>query len=320
MALTAEPVPAVMISRIGVHQSVTELFPPHVLQQALDDLSVEVQIIQSANDLDTCDAVVTFTYDEAFLDADLVWIHSIQSGVDRFPLDALEEHGIALTSSAGIHSDSVGETVAGYMLQFARRLHVHRTNEAHQEWRYPPWNSAFTLAGESCCVVGLGTLGQGIAMRADALGMHISGVRRAPIPVDHVETVYTTDELDEALAEALFVVLAVPLTERTRGLIGADELAVMRDDAYLINVARGSVVDEAALVQALREGEIAGAALDVFEEEPLPAESPLWGLENVIVTPHAAAATREYAARVAALVRENTRRFRADESLVNRVL
>ncbi|HET7323301.1 MAG TPA: D-2-hydroxyacid dehydrogenase [Halococcus sp.] len=309
-----------MISCIGVHHSVSELFPPDVLQRALDGLSAEIRVVQAPNTLDICDAVVTFAYDEAFLNADLVWIHSIQSGVDRFPLNELEERGIALTSSAGIHGDSVGETVAGCMLQFARRLHVYRTNEHRQEWRYPPWDAAFTLAGESCCVVGLGTLGQGIAMRADVLGMHVSGVRRSPIPVDHVERVYTTEELDEALAEALFVVLAIPLTERTRHLIGADELAVMRDDAYLINVARGSVVDEAALVQTLQEEKLAGAALDVFEEEPLPAESPLWELENVIVTPHAAAATREYSARIAALVRENTRRLAAGESLVNPVL
>lgn len=157
-------------------------------------------------------------------------------------------------------------------------------------------------------------------MRADALGMDVSGVRRTPLPVDHVETVFRADELHDALAHALFVVLAVPLTERTRGLIGADELATMRDDAYLVNVARGGVVDEPALVRALREGELAGAALDVFAEEPLPAASPLWGMENVIVTPHAAAATREYAGRVAALVRENTRRLATDEHLVNRAV
>jgi D-2-hydroxyacid dehydrogenase (NADP+) len=320
MVLTAEPVSDTMVSCIGVHHSVNELFPPDVLQQALDELPAEVRTVQAPNTLDKCDVVVTFAYDEAFLTADLVWIHSIQSGVDRFPLDALEEREIALTSSAGIHGDSVGETVAGYMLQFARQLHVHRMNESRREWNYPSWDAAFTLAGESCCVVGLGTLGQGIALRADVLGMHVSGVRRSPIPANHVEKVYTVDELDEALAEALFVVLAIPLTERTRQLIGAEELTTMRDDAYLINVARGDVVDEAALVQTLQEGKLAGAALDVFEEEPLPTESPLWELENVIVTPHAAAATREYAGRIAALVRENARRLAAGKSLVNCVL
>lgn len=307
-----------MISRIGVHQSVNELFPPDVLREALDDLSCEVQVVGTSDELAVCDAVVTFAYEEAFLDADLAWIHSVQSGVDRFPFGALEERGIALTSSAGIHSDSVGETVAGYMLQFARQLHLHRTNEHRREWQYPPWDAAFTLAGKSCCVVGLGTLGRGIAMRADALGMHVSGVRRTPTPVDHVETVFTADELHDALSEALFVALAIPLTERTRGLISTDELAMMRDDAYLINVARGGVVDEPSLVRALREEEIAGAALDVFEEEPLPSESPLWDMENVIVTPHSAAATREYAGRVAALVRENVRRLANDENPVNR--
>ena len=316
----AGPEVAPMLSQIGVHESVETLFPPSVLRDALADVEPSVRVVETEADLATCDALVTFTYDESFLEADLTWIHSVQSGVDRFPFEELERRDVALTSSTGIHGDSVGETVAGYMLQFARRLHVHRDNERRREWRFPAWDEPFTLPGESLCVVGLGTLGQGIAGRADALGMDVVGVKRTPVPVEHVSRVYPPDELHEAIADVRFVAVAVPLTDRTAGSFGPDEFAAMREDAYLLNVSRGGVVDDAALLDALRAGELSGAALDVFETEPLPDESPFWGREDVIVTPHAAAANREYYRRVAALVRENVRRLDAGERLANQVV
>jgi D-2-hydroxyacid dehydrogenase (NADP+) len=308
-----------MLARVGIHPSVGELFPPDVLADALDDVGPEV-VVADGDDLSACDAVVTFAADDAFLDADLDWIHSVLAGVDHFPLDELRARGVRLTNSSGIHGDAVGETVAGLMLSFARRLHVHRSNEVNREWAYPAWDEAFTVAGETLCVVGLGTLGRGIATRADALGMDVTGVRRTPTPVEHVDTVYTPDELREAVADARFVALSVPLTDRTGGLVGEAELDAMREDAVLVNVARGGVVDQSALVDALRAGSLAGAALDVFEEEPLPADSPLWEMENVIVTPHAAAANRDYYRRVERLVRENLRRLDAGDRLANLVV
>lgn len=169
-------------------------------------------------------------------------------------------------------------------------------------------------------MVGLGTLGRGIARRANALGMTVTGVRRSEEPVEGVERVYASDDLHEAIAGARFVALATPLNEHTRGLIREAELATMDEESYLINVSRGEVVDQDALVAALEEGEIRGAALDVFAEEPLPEESPLWGMAEVIVTPHVAAFTREYYEDVAALVRTNVERIDADEPFENRVI
>ena len=309
-----------MVSTIGVHASVGALFPPEELREALADAAATVEVVGASDELADCDALVTFHYDDAFLDAGLQWIHSVQSGVDRFPFDELEARGIRLTSSTGIHGDSVGETVVGYMLQFARGLHRHRDRERAREWRYPDWDETFTIDGESCCVVGLGTLGRGIARRADALGVDVVGVRRTPTPVEHVREIHTPDELAGAVADARFVAVATPLTERTRGLVGADELSAMREDAYLLNVSRGGVVDEAALLSALRNEELAGAALDVFETEPLPDDSPFWELPNVIVTPHASGANRAYHTRVAAIVRENVRRLESGEPLANGVV
>jgi len=309
------------VQRIGIHESVATVFPPDVLAEHLADHLAETGpavAVVGDDDLRDCDAVVTFEHREAFLEH-VAWVHSIQAGVDRFSLAAFESAGVVLTNSAGIHDESVGETVAGYMLSFARRLHRHRDAQRERTWRPPAWDEAFTLAGETVCVVGLGTLGRGVVERANALGMTVTGVRRSGDPVEGVERVATPDRLPEAVADARFVVLAVPLTDETRGLVGPDELAAMRPDAYLVNVARGGVVDQDALVAALRDGALAGAALDVFEVEPLPAESPLWDLEEVVVSPHCAAFTRDYYRDVGALVRENLDRVRADDPLHNRV-
>ncbi|WP_435067297.1 D-2-hydroxyacid dehydrogenase [Haloplanus sp. C73] len=309
------PAPATL----GVHESVGDVFPTAVFRDELADSGPSVRVV-GTEAVGDCDALVTFAYDDQFLDAGLDWIHSIQAGVDRFPFDELREREIALTNSTGIHGDVVGETTMGVLLAFARRLHVHRSNQEQGEWRQPEWDEAFALRRESVCVVGLGTLGQGVATRAAALGMDVTGVKRTPTPVDGVDDVYPPAELHDAIADARFVVLAVPLTDDTEGMISDAEFETMRDDAYLVNVARGPVVDEDALVDAVESESIAGAGLDVFETEPLPEDSPLWDRENVIVTPHAAAFTDEYYERVATIVRENVRRLAAGESLTNRVV
>lgn len=315
-----------MVATLGVHESVEAVFPPSSLVDALagdaDERGVELRVVPEgdADALAGCDALVTFAYEEAFLRADLEWIHSVQAGVDRFPFEDLESRGIALTNSTGIHGDSVGDTVAGYMLTFARRLHVFRDQQREREWAWPAHDEAFSLRGERLCVVGLGGLGRGIAARADALGMEVVGVKRTPVPVTNVDRVVGPDGMTDAIADARFVALAVPLTPATEGLVGEPELAAMRDDAYLINVARGSVVDESALEVALADEVIAGAALDTFETEPLPADSPLWDHEEVVVTPHAAAAHREYAARVGDIVAESLRRRADCGGYANRVV
>ncbi|MGA9402252.1 D-2-hydroxyacid dehydrogenase [Haladaptatus sp.] len=309
------------ISHLGVHESVRAIFPPAQLRDALSSVDPTVVVVgDDPDELADCDALVTFAYRDSFLDADLEWIHSVQAGYDRFPLDEFEDAGIILTNSTGIHGTSVGETVLGTMLQLARRLHVYTRQQVDHEWNRPNWDEPFTLQGESLCVVGLGTLGQGIAKRADAIGMHVTGVRRSAESVPHVRTVYADDHLHEAISNARFVALATPLTAETEGLMAEAEFDAMRDDAYFINVARGPCADQDALVAALQDGSIAGGALDVFEEEPLPDESPLWDMDDVIITPHASAMEVDYYDHIAELVRENVQHIDADEQLTNRVV
>ena len=304
------------LSRLLVHDSVERAMPADRLIDALSDAPLPVERTGD-DDVSAGDAVVAFGPRPGFLDA--AWVHCVRAGYDEFDTEAYEAAGTALTNSTGVHGTAVGETAVGYMLSFARRLHVYRDAQRDREWASQPYDVPFTLAGERLCVVGLGTLGRGVVERATALGMDATGVRRSGAPVEGVDEVYEPDALETAVADARFVVVATPLTPETEGLIGAAELDAMGEDAHLINVARGPIVDEGALLDALDEGAIAGAALDVFAEEPLPEDHPLWGFENAILTPHASAMTRDYHEDIAALVGENVERARAGEALKNRV-
>lgn len=309
------------IERIGVHESVERVFPPEKLRaylsEAHPDLDVTIVADETAG---SCDAVVTFEYTESFLDTNIEWLHTIQSGVDKFPLNALERHDIRLTNSRGIHDTSVGETVLGYMLSFRRLLHRYRWSQRDRNWDRPEWDEPGTVEGASVCVVGLGTLGTGIVRKANAVGMDVIGVKKTPEPVDGVDRVYSPDELSVAIGDAEFVAVAVPLTGETERLFGSAEFESMREDGYVINVSRGPVFDQAALVSALDTGEIAGAALDVFETEPLEGDSPLWGMENVIITPHASAHTKDYYRNVGEIVEENVDRANGEKPFRNRVV
>lgn len=308
------------IEHLGIDESVGDVFPPHVLADYLADLPLDVSVVDgSSAELAPCDGVVTLYYRDAFIEH-VDWIQSIQAGVDRFPFEALRDAGVILTNSSGIHRESVGETVVGYLSMFARRLHIAVVNKEAKTWDRPGWDEPFTLTGESICVIGLGALGQGVAERAKRLGMDVTGIRRTPEPLDVVDDVFQPDKLHDAIQDARFVVLAVPLTEDTQHLIDEAALAAMRSDAYLVNVARGQVIDEPALVDALQDDVIAGAALDVFTEEPLPTDSPLWELEKVIITPHQAGSWEGYYRAVGDLVTENVTRQSTADGWVNRVV
>ncbi|KAB1187384.1 MULTISPECIES: D-2-hydroxyacid dehydrogenase [Haloferax] len=306
------------LERLALDPSVGLAMPPQRLVDALSDVGVPVELVDEDEQFGPGDAVVSFGHRDSFLDAD--WVHCIRAGYDEFPVGVYDEAGTYLTNSTGIHGTTVGETVIGYLLVLARRLHVYRDAQHDHEWTRPRYHEPFTLKDERICVVGLGTLGRGVADRAAALGMDVVGVRRSGEPVDNVSQVFTPDRLHEAIEDARFVVLATPLTEETEGMIAAPELETMRDDAFLVNVARGPVVDEDDLIAALEDETIAGAAIDAFTEEPLPEDSPLWDFEEVVLTPHVSAATGKYHEDIAQLVGENVEHIAAGEELINRVV
>jgi D-2-hydroxyacid dehydrogenase (NADP+) len=279
--------------------------PPTHLRDHLTDLECEV-VVRDPSAVDDCDAVVTVYHHDAFLGA-VDWVHTIRSGYDDFPLDEYEDRGITVTNSTGIAGDLVAETALGLMLAHAKGLHHFRDHQRDAEWQRLAWDRPFELGAQSVCVVGLGAIGGSVATRASVLGMDVWGVDVRPVSSLGLERVYDVDRIAAAVADARFVVVTTPLVASTRGLVDESVLTAMRDDAYLVNVSRGEVVDQTALVAALETDEIAGAALDVFETEPLPADSPLWQMDDVVVTPHAAAQSDNYGRKVGDLVATNAR-------------
>lgn len=305
------------LERLCIHESVENVIPQDAFVEAFDDIDVPAELVGDDERYEETDAVASFSPRPEFLDA--AWTHCIRAGYDEFDTGAYEAAGVPLTNSTGIHGATVGEIAIGYMLSLARILHIYRDHQNESEWYTPDYDRPFTVQNERLCVVGLGTLGAAIAHRGDALGMDVLGVRRSDEPVDGVSEIYHSDDLHEAIADARFVALAVPHTPQTEGLLSTAEFETMREDAYVVNVGRGPVVDEEALVEALETEEVAGAGLDVFETEPLPEESPLWDFEDVIISPHKGSATNRYHLDIADLIKENVRRFRSGEELKNRV-
>jgi D-2-hydroxyacid dehydrogenase (NADP+) len=250
-------------------------------------------------------------------------IQSISAGTDQFSRSLLRERGIRLASAQGGNEIAVAEHAIALMLALTRHLHLARDFQSGQHWRPmigDPGRREDELNGKTLMIVGLGRIGQRLARLADAFGMTVVGVKREPQSTPGVARLMTPSHLLDALPQADFVALTCPLTPETEGLIGAAALAAMKPGAYLINVARGRVVDEPALIDALRRGAIAGAALDCVHEEPLPASSELWYFPNVLVTPHSAGETRRYESRIVDLLLENIRRLEAGSALLNEIV
>lgn len=249
----------------------------------------------------------------------LRWLQTWGAGVDwllRHPEAA--ELDFVLTNASGVHAVPISEHIIGMLLMFARGLHAAVRAQTRREWWRPGREGVFELAGKTMLLVGVGAIGERTAALASALGMRVEGVRRDPdAGAAHVDAMYGPEQLLERLPHADVVVLTVPLSHETQGLVGDAELRAMKPAAYLVNIGRGGTVDEAALIAALREGRIAGAALDVFAKEPLPPDSPLWDMESVIITAHYSGATPAYDERAVAIFLENLRRYRAGEPLHN---
>jgi phosphoglycerate dehydrogenase-like enzyme len=223
-----------------------------------------------------------------------------------------------LTNASGVHAVPISEHILAFLLSFARGLHVSACTQVRHEWEAPGPSQVFELAGKTMLLIGVGAIGERTAVLAHALEMHILGVRRDPgIPAPGVAEMYGPDQLLDLLPRADFVVLTVPLTSETQNMIAEKELRAMKPSAYIVNIGRGDTIKETDLIRALKEGWIAGAGLDVFEAEPLPEGSPLWDMENVIITAHYAGRTPKYDERAMAIFLDNLRRYQAGEPLRN---
>ncbi|HYM81646.1 MAG TPA: D-2-hydroxyacid dehydrogenase [Candidatus Limnocylindria bacterium] len=244
----------------------------------------------------------------------LRWIHLSAAGVGSQLFPALVESDVVLTNGRGLHGVAMAEHTLGVLLAFTRKLHLARDAQRARRWAQralwsepPPYGA---LAGTTMGLVGFGAVGRAIAERATALGIDVLAVRRHPDPDPRPAVAqWDPSRMPDVLARADWLVLAVPLTNETRRLMDADALAQVKSGAILVNLGRGGLVDEAALVAALRDGRLAGAALDVFEREPLPEASPLWEMPQVIVTPHVSGFGPRYWERSTDQFRRNLRAF-----------
>ncbi|MCB0046874.1 MAG: D-2-hydroxyacid dehydrogenase [Caldilineaceae bacterium] len=250
----------------------------------------------------------------------LRWIQQWGAGADwllRHP-EAAANPQLVVTNGSGIHPIPITEHIFGLILAFGRHIHTQIRLQARNEWRSMPGESLFELPGKTMLLIGVGAIGERTAEVARALGMRVLGLRRDPTQaVAAVDAMYGQDALLELLPQADFVVLTVPLTHETNYMIGKAELQVMKRSAYIVNVGRGGTIDEEALITALEKGWIAGAGLDVTEVEPLRQDSPLWQMDNVIITAHYAGATPNYYERLTALFVDNLQRYLAGEPLRN---
>jgi phosphoglycerate dehydrogenase-like enzyme len=255
----------------------------------------------------------------------LRFIQSIGAGTDQFPRDELARRGIRLASARGVNARAVAEHAMALILALSRRLPEARDNQARRVWRGMIGDLAERedeLGGKTLLIIGLGDIGGRLAGLAKAFEMRVIGLRREPAAGrGAVDAVHRMAELNALLPEADFVALTCPLTKETENLINADAFGRMKPSAYLINVARGRVVDEAALVEALAAPRIAGAGLDVTAEEPLAPNSPLWEMPHVLITPHTAGETRRYEDNVIEILRDNLGRlWRGEQQLRNQVV
>jgi phosphoglycerate dehydrogenase-like enzyme len=250
----------------------------------------------------------------------LKWIHATAAGITGMLFPALVASDVTLTCSRGLYADAMAEHTLGVMLAFARQLHLARASQRERRWTQVEQVEAAPgfamLGGATLGIVGFGHIGREIGRRARALGMHVLGLRRHPtVDPEPAHELWGPGRLHELLERSDWIVLAAPQTRESTGMIGAAELARIRPGAYLVNVGRGALVDEPALIEALRAGRLAGAALDVFTQEPLPAESPLWTLPQVILTPHVSGLRPDHWERATTMFAANLRAYLAGEPL-----
>jgi D-2-hydroxyacid dehydrogenase (NADP+) len=267
--------------------------------------------------------LVCFSIDrETFLSAKkLKWIHGAYVGVDKFLFPELLKTTVLLTSSRGMHGDTVSDHAMAMILAFAKGLVPSWSCKLQRKWcQVEVMRQRFEPQEKLMGIVGFGTIGQRLARKAKAFGMKVMATKnrvKRGERVKYVDQLLPKERFRDFLCQADFVVLTVPLTKETHHMIGEEELACMKESAILINVARGGVVNEKALIDALLKKKIAGAGLDVFEKEPLSRDSKLWELENVIITPHVAGSRRDYFRKVGEIFRINLNRYLNKKPLLN---
>ena len=268
------------------------------------------------------DAYVPGPWDEGVLAAAgrLRWVHFRWAGVTGQVFPAMVESAVVLTNSAGVFAIPMAEHALALMLALARALNVCLPPSPEDPWRATAERARprmRELHGATLGILGYGGIGRATAQRARGFGMRVLALRRHPEPDEFADAVWGLERLDDLLRESDYLLVSCALTDETRGMIGERELALMKPHAVIVNVARGAVIAAPALLRAQQKRRIGGAGLDVTDPEPLPADSPLWRMDNVIITPHVSGSSPETSRRQFELLEENVRRFAAGRDLLN---
>ncbi|WP_213818673.1 D-2-hydroxyacid dehydrogenase [Garciella nitratireducens] len=233
----------------------------------------------------------------------LKWLMVYSAGVDKLPKEEILKRNILVTNVRGIHKHAIAEQVFGYMLYYVRKFDV-----TFQQQKNKEWNRNFkpqSLYGKTIGILGVGAIGQEIARKAKAFDMKVLGVRKTAKPTPYVDEIYSIEKMDRVLTSSDFIVTVFPNTPETKHIINKEAFNKMQEHVYFINIARGEIVDTQALLWALKKKKIAGAAIDVFEEEPLPKDHPLRSLENIFITPHSAGLFPDYISRANEIFKKN---------------
>ncbi|GEO78892.1 D-isomer specific 2-hydroxyacid dehydrogenase NAD-binding protein [Companilactobacillus mindensis DSM 14500] len=285
------------------------------------DLKVVSPKKVTAEDLDGVE--VLYDWSNALKDAvlksnTLNWIQVVRAGVDALPLKELDDKGVILTNGAGANAINIAEQTLAYMLMFERRMNLTARHQDAREWKHDEGYDE--VYNKTVMIVGVGHIGTLIAKYAKALGMKTIGVRRSDKPAEYIDEMIPMSEMESRINEVHFVINALPDTEETIGMFNKDIFEKMSKKAYYINIGRGKTTNMSDLVDALNDGKIAGAGLDVTTPEPLPSDSPLWDMKNVIITPHDAGASVHYEERAFAIFKENLKAYVENgDVVVNRV-
>lgn len=290
--------------------SVPEQFMQEI-QAEFPSLTIEQytsrQDLQDA--LPQAEILVTFKCDQAMLEQapNLKWVQALSTGVDTLPVNEIQKRGIILTSTTGMHAGHMSELALMAMLMLARNMHQIFKNQALKVWdRKVPQDE---IAGKTAGILGLGSIGKEVAQKASLLGMQVIGVKKQSEAVAGVDRVYSLQDMDEVFAQSDYVINLLPLTEETRQCVGIRQFESMPAGGCFINLGRGGSVDEKALIQALERGNLRAAFSDVFTQEPLPADSPFWDLDNLIIMPHIGGENASYMHKAMPIIRDNLQAY-----------
>jgi len=303
------------------------MVPPNMLSkdyfEKIEDLAGE-KIIAAGSKKEAAelipDAEIFVTM--GFLDKELIglagrlrWVFSLSAGVEHLPFEELSSGKIMVTNTRGIHGRQISEHVMGTILAFSRKLLINRDNQKIKLWKQ--LYDVDELAGKILCIIGAGSIGGEIARKAKAFDMFVTGIKAKPVKLDYFDEVLGPGGIISSLEKADYTVLSVPLTKDTFHLLGKKEFIAMKKSSYFINISRGDCIDEQSLIDVLLINGISGSGLDVFHEEPLPEESPLWSMDNVLVTPHNSGISNLYFHKAMKIFTDSLKLYRKGEVLPN---